>query len=72
MSDEQLKRKTVQKLREVKRNPERYLTPLEGYSFYKVDIDDEHVAIVEWIEPKNEIRVLAIDRRENFHTSTVV
>lgn len=64
---ESLKRATVRRLEEVKKNPGRHLTPIEGYSFYKVDIDDEHIAIVEWLEQRDEIRVLTVGPRERFH-----
>lgn len=64
---DRLKKQTIRKLREVRENPDRYLTPIDGYSFHRLSIDDEYVAIVDWKRERDEIRILTVGPLDNFH-----
>lgn len=70
--EEELKRKTVRKLQKVREDPTHHLSPIEDYPFHKVEIGNRHVAIVDWSEGDDEIRVLTVGSRDSFHSPKVV
>ena len=54
------------KLEDAGKNPERHLKPLKGRDEYSLRIGKRR-AIIDWVKPQNELRVLEIDTRDTVY-----
>lgn len=54
------------KLEDAGENPERHLKPLKGREEYSLRIGKRR-AIIDWVKPQDELRVLEIDTRDTVY-----
>ena len=54
------------KLEDAGKNPEQHLKPLKGRDEYSLRIGKRR-AIIDWVKPQNELRVLEIDTRDTVY-----
>jgi mRNA interferase RelE/StbE len=54
------------KLEDAGENPDRHLKPLKGREEYSLRIGKRR-AIIDWVKPQDELRVLEVDTRETVY-----
>lgn len=60
------RKQVLEALQRAREAPGEYLSPVPGHDFYRVETDGRYVAIVDWDEDADRIRLLSVGSRDEF------